>query len=100
MIRTKDDGFRGKVKQRPVPGFFNPLKRGQKICLTYFEIGQTYFELCALYFFFAPVLVGRAGNQFPLPRRGKRRFLRPVSVSRPGRTTFSLVRCLFFFSHK
>ncbi len=51
MIRTKDDGFRGKVKQRPVPGFFNPLKRGPKICLTYFEIGQTYFELCALYFF-------------------------------------------------
>ena len=93
MIRTKDDGFRGKVKQRPVPGFFNPLKRGQKICLTY-------FELRALYFFFAPVLVGRAGNQFPLPRRGKRRFSRPVSVSRPGRTTFSLVRRLFFFSHK
>ena len=52
MIRTKDDGFRGKVKQRPVSGFFNPLKRGQKICLTYFEKGQTYFELSQTYFFF------------------------------------------------
>ena len=29
----------------------------QKICLTYFKIGQTYFELCALYFFFAPMWV-------------------------------------------
>ena len=25
-----------------------------KICLRYFKIGQTYFEICALYFFFAP----------------------------------------------
>ena len=26
----------------------------RKICLRYFKIGQTYFEICALYFFFAP----------------------------------------------
>ena len=28
--------------------------KAQKICLRYFKIGQTYFEICALYFFFAP----------------------------------------------
>jgi len=36
---------------------FHPVFKGQKICLRYFEIGQTYFELCALYFFFAPMRV-------------------------------------------
>ena len=29
----------------------------QKICLRYFKIGQTYFKICALYFFFAPMWV-------------------------------------------
>ena len=28
--------------------------KAQKICLRYFKIGQTYFEICALYFLFAP----------------------------------------------
>ena len=26
--------------------------KAQKICLRYFKIGQTYFEICALYFFY------------------------------------------------
>ena len=40
--------------------FFEVFRRvfgGQKICLRYFKIGQTYFELCALYFLFAPMWV-------------------------------------------
>ena len=36
----------------------------RKICLRYFKIGQTYFEICALYFFFAPMWGERAENQF------------------------------------
>ena len=43
---------------------FNAVFRGQKICLRYFKIGQTYFEICALYFFFAPMWGERAENQF------------------------------------
>ena len=33
---------------------FERVFRRRKICLRYFKIGQTYFEICALYFFFAP----------------------------------------------
>ena len=36
---------------------FERVFRGQKICLRYFKIGQTYFELRALCFFFAPMWV-------------------------------------------
>jgi len=43
---------------------FKRVFRGQKICLRYFKIGQTYFEICALYFFFAPMWGERAENQF------------------------------------
>ena len=45
---------------------FNAVFRGQKICLRYFKIGQTYFEICALYFFFAPMWAKTAENQFSL----------------------------------
>ena len=45
---------------------FNVVFRGQKICLRYFKIGQTYFEICALYFFFAPMWGKRSENQFPI----------------------------------
>ena len=34
---------------------FRQVFKGQKICLRYFKIGQTYFEICALYFLFAPM---------------------------------------------
>ena len=34
---------------------FKRVFRGGKICLRYFKIGQTYFEICALYFLFAPM---------------------------------------------
>ena len=43
---------------------FKRVFRGRKICLRYFKIGQTYFEICALYFFFAPMWGERAENQF------------------------------------
>ena len=43
---------------------FKRVFRGQKICLRYFKIGKTYFEICALYFFFAPMWGERAENQF------------------------------------
>ena len=36
----------------------------KKICLRYFKIGHTYFEICALYFLFAPMWGERAENQF------------------------------------
>ena len=36
---------------------FKRVFRGGKICLRYFKIGQTYFEICALYFFFTPTRV-------------------------------------------
>ena len=53
---------------------FNVVFRGQKICLRYFKIGQTYFEICALYFFFAPTWGKCAENQFSFFRTGKRLF--------------------------
>ena len=43
---------------------FKRVFRWRKICLRYFKIGQTYFEICALYFFFAPMWGERAENQF------------------------------------
>ena len=45
---------------------FNVVFRGQKICLRYFKIGQTYFEICALYFFFSPMWGKRTENQFSI----------------------------------
>ena len=53
---------------------FNVVFRGQKICLRYFKIGQTYFEICALYFLFAPMWDKCAENQFSFFRTGKRLF--------------------------
>ena len=41
---------RGHLSLTPAGGF----SRAQKICLTYFEIGQTYFKLSQRYFFFTP----------------------------------------------
>ena len=43
---------------------FKQVFSWRKICLRYFKIGQTYFEICALYFFFAPMWGERAENQF------------------------------------
>ena len=43
---------------------FKIVFRGQKICLRYFKIGQTYFEICALYFLFAPMWGKHTENQF------------------------------------
>ena len=45
---------------------FKRVFRGGKICLRYFKIGQTYFEICALYFLFAPMWVKCAENQFSI----------------------------------
>ena len=53
---------------------FNVVFRGQKICLRYFKIGQTYFEICALYFLFAPMWDKYTENQFSFFRTGKRLF--------------------------
>ena len=53
---------------------FNVVFRGQKICLRYFKIGQTYFEICALYFLFALMLDKHTENQFSFFRTGKRLF--------------------------
>ena len=49
----------------------------QKICLRYFKIGQTYFKICALYFFLAPMWGKRTENQFSLFRPGNARFPAP-----------------------
>ena len=56
----------------------NVVFRGQKICLRYFKIGQTYFEICALYFFFAPMWGKRTENQFSIFRTQERPFSAPV----------------------
>ena len=53
---------------------FNVVFRGQKICLRYFKIGQTYFEICALYFFFAPMWGKHTENQFSIFRTENDRF--------------------------
>ena len=53
---------------------FKIVFRGQKICLRYFKIGQTYFEICALYFFFAPMRGKRTENQFSFFPSRKRPF--------------------------
>ena len=58
--------------------YFNVVFRGQKICLRYFKIGQTYFELRALYFFFAPMWGKRTENQFSIFRTQERPFSAPV----------------------
>ena len=50
---------------------FKRVFRGGKICLRYFKIGQTYFEICALYFLFAPMWVKCAEN---MGRKTKRFF--------------------------
>ena len=47
---------------------FGRVFREQKICLRYFKIGQTYFEICALYFFFAPMWGKHTENQFSIFR--------------------------------
>ena len=57
---------------------FNVVFRGQKICLRYFKIGQTYFEIYALYFFFAPMWGKRSENQFSIFRTQERPFSAPV----------------------
>ena len=57
---------------------FNVVFRGLKICLRYFKIGQTYFEICALYFFFAPMWGKYTENQFSIFRTQERPFSAPV----------------------
>ena len=52
----------------------NVVFRGQKICLRYFKIGQTYFEICALYFFFTPMWGKHTENQFSIFRTENARF--------------------------
>ena len=48
--------------------------KGQKICLTYFELCQTYFKLSQRYFLFAPMWGKRAETQFSFSRHGKQTF--------------------------
>ena len=57
---------------------FNAVFRGQKICLRYFKIGQTYFEICALYFFFTPMWGKCTENQFSIFHTQERPFSAPV----------------------
>ena len=73
-------GTRRQTDMRP-KGHWSPAPagrvfRGQKICLRYFKIGQTYFEICALYFLFAPMWDKHTENQFSFFRTGKRQFHR------------------------
>ena len=46
------------------PHYFTGFSGSKKICLRYFKIGQTYFEICALYFFFSPMWGKQTENQF------------------------------------
>ena len=64
-MRTKGHWF-------PAPA--GRVFRGRKICLRYFKIGRTYFEICALYFLFAPMWDKYTENQFSFFRTGKRLF--------------------------
>ena len=77
-MRTKGHWF-------PAPA--GRVFRGRKICLRYFKIGQTYFEICALYFLFAPMWDKHTENQFSFFRTGKRQFHRqfPLPVETMNR---------------
>ena len=57
---------------------FKRVFRGQKIGLRYFKIQGTNFKICALYFFFSPMWVLRAENQFPIFSTKKGLFSGPV----------------------
>ena len=57
---------------------FKRVFRGQKIGLRYFKIQGTNFKICALYFFFSPMWVLRAENQFPIFSTKKGLFPGPV----------------------
>ena len=69
---------------------FKRVFKGQKICLRYFKIGQTYFEICALYFLFAPMWGKRAENQFSLFLSGNRRFFNRI---------FFVLRLTFYYTY-
>ena len=73
-------GPRRQTDMRP-KGHWSPAPagrvfRGRKICLRYFKIGRTYFEICALYFLFAPMWDKYTENQFSFFRTEKRQFQR------------------------
>ena len=53
---------------------FKRVFRGQKIGLRYFKIQGTYFEICALYFFFSPMWGKHTENQFSIFPLKKGRF--------------------------
>ena len=62
--------------------------RGQKIGLRYFKIQGTYFKICALLFFFSPMRVKSAENQFSIFPFPERRFSVPIFCR-----AMSVLRC-------
>ena len=67
---------------------FNIVFRGQKIGLRYFKIQGTYFKICALLFFFSPMRVKSAENQFSIFPFPERRFSVPIFCR-----AMSVLRC-------